>query len=50
MLAETNLQQVHNIVQQEVKSTHAFHTKLSNNMNIAEKTLQNHQLCKLRVP
>jgi hypothetical protein len=29
-LAEVNLQRVRNIAQQEVKSTHAFHTQLTN--------------------
>jgi uncharacterized Zn finger protein (UPF0148 family) len=43
ILAETNLQRVRNIAQQEVKSTHAFHTKLTNNMSVAEKTMQRHQ-------
>jgi uncharacterized Zn finger protein (UPF0148 family) len=43
VLAETNLQRVRNIAQQEVKSTHAFHTKLTNNMSVAEKTLTRHQ-------
>jgi hypothetical protein len=43
ILSETNLQRVRNIAQQEVKSTHAFHTKLTNNMSVAEKTLQRHQ-------
>jgi hypothetical protein len=42
-LAEVNLQRVRNIAQQEVKSTHAFHTQLTNNMSVAEKTLQRHQ-------
>jgi uncharacterized Zn finger protein (UPF0148 family) len=40
------LQQVRNIAQQEVKLTHAFHSKLTNNMSVAEKTLQRHQACK----
>jgi uncharacterized Zn finger protein (UPF0148 family) len=43
ILAELNLQRVRNIAQQEVKSTHAFHSKLTNNMSVAEKTLQRHQ-------
>jgi uncharacterized Zn finger protein (UPF0148 family) len=43
VLAELNLQRVRNIAQQEVKSTHAFHAKLTNNMSVAEKTLQRHQ-------
>jgi uncharacterized Zn finger protein (UPF0148 family) len=43
ILAELNLQRVRNISQQEVKSTHAFHSKLTNNMSVAEKTLQRHQ-------
>jgi uncharacterized Zn finger protein (UPF0148 family) len=43
ILAETNLQRVHKIAQQEVKSTHAFHTKLTNNMSVAKKTMQRHQ-------
>jgi hypothetical protein len=37
ILAKTNLQRVQNIAQQEVKAMHAFHTKLSNNMSVAEK-------------
>jgi hypothetical protein len=43
ILAELNLQRVRNIAQQEVKSTHAFHSKLTNNMSVAKKTLQRHQ-------
>ncbi len=43
VLAELNLQRVRNIAQQEVKSTHAFHTQLTNNMSVAEKTLHRNQ-------
>jgi uncharacterized Zn finger protein (UPF0148 family) len=45
ILAETNLQRVRNIAQQEVKSTHAFHTTLNlkNNMSVAEKTMTPYQ-------
>ena len=45
ILAETNLQRVRNIAQQEVKSTHAFHTNLNlqNNMSVAEKTMTRYQ-------
>jgi hypothetical protein len=46
ILAEINLQRVRNIVQQEVKSTHAFHTTLSNHLSVADKTMQRHQVCK----
>jgi uncharacterized Zn finger protein (UPF0148 family) len=44
VLAETNLQRVRNIAQQEVKSTHAFHTSIASHMSIAEKTMQRHQV------
>jgi hypothetical protein len=43
ILAETNLQRVRNIAQQEVKSTHAFHTNLQNNLSVAEKTITRYQ-------
>jgi uncharacterized Zn finger protein (UPF0148 family) len=45
ILAETNLQRVRNIAQQEVKSTHAFHTNLQmkSNMSVAEKTITRYQ-------
>jgi hypothetical protein len=43
ILAETNLQRVRNIAQQEVKSTHAFHASLPANLSVAEKTMQKHQ-------
>jgi hypothetical protein len=36
-LAKLNLQRVRNIAKQKVKSTHAFHTKLTNNMSVAGK-------------
>ena len=44
ILAETNLQRVRNIAQQEVQSTHAFHTQLAPaHLSVAEKTIQRYQ-------
>jgi hypothetical protein len=43
ILAETNLQRVRNIAQQELKANHSFHTNLQNNMSVAEKTMTRYQ-------
>ena len=45
ILAETNLQRVRNIAQQELKANHSFHTnlQLKTNLSVAEKTMTRYQ-------